>query len=63
MGSAVPTRDEEEVVDPVCGEVFPPAMAVFESEHEGSRFWFCSKTCKESFDAAPGEHLEQGASS
>lgn len=52
-----------EVVDPVCGEVFPPGLATFESRHEGQRVWFCSVTCKESFDAAPDRFpLEDGSS-
>lgn len=42
-----------EVVDPVCGEMFPPDMAVFTSTHEGRKVFFCSSTCKETFDADP----------
>lgn len=47
------SSDSEDVVDPVCGEVFPPALATFKSEHRGHTAYFCSVTCKESFDADP----------
>jgi YHS domain-containing protein len=59
MGLAMPTRDEEEVVDVVCGEVFPPSLAVFRSELDGQKYWFCCETCKKTFDAAPEDHLSK----
>ena len=50
------TDPTHEVVDPVCGEVFPPELAVFQSVHAGRKAFFCSSTCKETFDAAPDAH-------
>lgn len=44
----------QETEDPVCGEVFPPELAVFQSDQDGKTVYFCSKTCKETFDADPG---------
>lgn len=45
-------------MDPVCGEVFPPEMAVFHSEHNDLKYHFCSSTCKEAFDTAPADYVD-----
>ncbi len=41
------------VLDPVCGMEIEPAEAVGLTELEGERYYFCSSTCKERFDAEP----------
>jgi xanthine dehydrogenase accessory factor len=57
MAAATPKADAQaETTDPVCGETFPPSLAVFQSEHAGQTVYFCSKTCKETFDADPLEY-------
>lgn len=46
----------DEVVDPVCGEVFPPHLAVFSSMKGDHKVFFCSSTCKETYDVAPDKY-------
>lgn len=61
MGASLPVHGEgDEAVDVVCGEMFPPELAVFESDHEGKRYLFCSKTCKRTFDSAPQGYAQTG---
>jgi len=45
-----PERD----TDPVCGKVVPTAKAK-PSIHDGRAYYFCSRDCREIFEAAP-EH-------
>lgn len=45
-----------EVVDPVCGEMFPSDLATFKSAHGDRELFFCSSTCKEAFDEEPAIH-------
>ncbi len=47
----------EEDRDPVCGTVVPTAAAK-PSVHDGLVFYFCSRDCREQFEAAP--HLYVG---
>ena len=44
-------QDTAEAVDPICGEVFPRGLATFTSRRSGETVYFCSSTCKETFDA------------
>ena len=44
-------KEEARVVDPVCGMTIDPASAAGASEHDGQTYYFCSKGCKEKFDA------------
>ncbi len=53
MRPASPPAKESQVVDPVCGEVFPPRLATFFRTHEGTKVWFCSSACQSEFDADP----------
>lgn len=39
--------------DPVCGMNVEERTAKFKSEHMGKPFYFCSKTCKATFDKNP----------
>lgn len=50
---------EGETVDPVCGEIFPPELAVFHCEHNSQKYHFCSSTCKESFVATPKKYVDE----
>ncbi len=43
--------------DPVCGMAVDPASAVFYSERQGRRQYFCSQHCKDRFEAAPETYL------
>ena len=46
------------VIDPVCGMSVDPAKAASQSEFEGQTYFFCSKSCKAKFDAAPAKYLK-----
>ena len=41
------------VVNAVCGTEVEEQAACVWSEHEGERFYFCSRTCKMEFDDNP----------
>lgn len=40
----------EKVVDPVCGMEINPEDADYSTEVKGEKFYFCSKSCKDSFN-------------
>ncbi len=39
--------------DPVCGMTVDERKAKFSSEHDGRTFYFCSSSCKATFDKDP----------
>lgn len=45
------TKRELQAVDPVCGMTVDPERAAGKSERGGEIYYFCSKGCKEKFDA------------
>lgn len=45
-------------LDPVCGMEVNPASAEAFSEYGGQTFYFCSKGCKQKFDADPQRYLD-----
>ena len=44
--------------DVVCGMQVDPAKAAAASEYMGKTFYFCSKACKEKFDANPSAYAK-----
>ncbi len=50
----------EKVKDPVCGVEIDKDEAVATSEHMGRTYYFCSTTCKESFDKEPMKYVQSG---
>jgi P-type Cu+ transporter len=48
-------------VDPVCGMTVSPASAAGTSEHQGVRYYFCSKSCLARFEADPNAFLNQSS--
>ncbi len=50
-----------EAKDPVCGMVIEESDAVGTSDHEGKRYHFCSKDCKEEFDESPEDYAEKAS--
>ena len=50
-----PARD----VDPVCGKTVATDKAK-SNVHDGSVFYFCSRECREAFEAAPDQYLGGG---
>ncbi|HEX8492112.1 MAG TPA: heavy metal translocating P-type ATPase [Pyrinomonadaceae bacterium] len=45
------TKQEPQAIDPVCGMTVDPERAARTSERDGKTYYFCSKGCKEKFDA------------
>lgn len=48
----------EKAIDPVCGRRIIIPLAGAMGVHQGQFIYFCTKRCKEKFDAFPGEFLE-----
>jgi YHS domain-containing protein len=44
------------VKDPVCGMDIDEKKAKFKSEYNGKPYYFCSSTCKTSFDKNPTKY-------
>src|ERR1700730_10200363 len=53
--------DTAEFRDPVCGMSVIPERAAAVVEHDGRRFYFCSKSCAEKFRQSPQQYLGDGA--
>jgi Cu+-exporting ATPase len=51
------TEANATVKDPVCGMTVQPRSAAGQSEHEGTTYFFCSKSCKQRFDQNPASFL------
>ena len=47
-----------QVKDPVCGMMIEDKDAVATSEHEGKKYYFCSKDCKVEFDENPEQYAD-----
>lgn len=47
--------------DPVCGIEIDPATALTTREHMGKRYYFCSFSCAEKFDADPYKYAMEGS--
>ncbi len=45
--------------DPVCGMMVDEKSAKFTSEHDGRKFYFCSVSCKATFDKDPHRYGHQ----
>lgn len=64
MEHRAPPPSGDKQIDPVCGMTVDPAKAgALKSEHEGKTYYFCSPTCKESFDKDPHGYLSKGTGS
>lgn len=44
--------------DPVCGMQVDTERAQFTAEHEGQRFYFCSRGCMLDFQEDPEQYLD-----
>ncbi|MDO8394440.1 MAG: YHS domain-containing protein [Dietzia sp.] len=44
--------------DPVCGMSVDPATTRWSSDHQGTKYYFCAKGCKESFDKKPADYIK-----
>ncbi len=45
--------------DPVCGMMVDEKKTRFTSNYEGKNFYFCSVTCKSTFDKDPREFIHK----
>ncbi|MBS1214039.1 MAG: efflux transporter, family, subunit, partial [Proteobacteria bacterium] len=53
-----PAAKAEKAKDLVCGMDVDPNMAgVLKTEYKGKTYYFCSDTCKKSFDENPGQYV------
>ena len=43
-------------IDPVCGMEVNPKTAVYKSDYQGKKYYFCSPGCKKDFDKDPGAY-------
>jgi Cu+-exporting ATPase len=50
-------KEQEKVIDPVCGMEISPAMAYARHEHDAKEVYFCSPKCQEKFQAEPDKYL------
>ena len=50
-----------QVTDPVCGMKIRPQDAAGSSEFNGHTIYFCSKGCKQAFDANPAKYAGQSS--
>lgn len=46
--------------DPVCGMDVDEGTAKFESEYQGTKYYFCAPGCKTAFDEDPEKYLKGG---
>lgn len=44
--------------DVVCGMDVDPGQAAGKSEYKGRTYYFCSQSCKQKFDANPGQYVK-----
>ena len=54
---------EEQHRDPVCGMTVSDTDDAFAYEFEGNRYYFCSRNCRERFEADPEKYLNPESSS
>lgn len=50
------------VTDPVCGMQITPGEAAGTTEYAGTLYYFCSRACKQQFDANPSTYVGGGKS-
>jgi Cu(I)/Ag(I) efflux system membrane fusion protein len=55
---AMKAAENGAVSDPVCGMELDPVKAAGKSEYKGKTYYFCSKSCKETFDKDPKKYAE-----
>jgi len=55
------THKHGAATDPVCGMKVDPQSAAGMHEHEGVKYYFCSKHCLSAFQADPGRYLAKAA--
>ncbi len=51
----------KKVTDPVCKMKIDKTK--YFSEHEGTKYYFCSESCKSQFNTNPKDYIKENASS
>jgi len=46
------------VKDPICGMTVAPATARWVSDYQGTKYYFCAKGCKDTFDQDPAGYIK-----
>ncbi len=61
--AAAPAADPspQEVVDPICGMTVDAAGARHLADYKGRRFYFCSASCRQTFEREPAKYAAAGA--
>src|SRR5690606_16886337 len=54
-----PARGNQLAIDPVCGMTVDPNRAAGSVKHEGTTYYFCSKSCVAKFAANPEAYVRQ----
>ena len=44
-------------IDPVCGMEVDERTTTEKAMHQGTTYYFCSKDCKDEFEAAPQDYI------
>jgi YHS domain-containing protein len=55
-------RSTTMVTDPVCGMRIDEFEAASKGEYKGKAYYFCSPSCKSTFDKEPARYAEEGES-
>ncbi len=50
---AIVEKQENKIIDPVCGMTIDKKDSIFTSSHRGVAYYFCSEKCKKLFDEDP----------
>ncbi len=50
---------QEKQQDPVCRMEVKPLTAAAESEYQGKTYYFCSRQCRDAFEANPQKYVQQ----
>jgi YHS domain-containing protein len=59
-----PEQASNTVKDPVCGmNVDPSEKGAIKAEYKGNTYYFCSPTCKKSFEENPEKYIQAGGAS
>ena len=51
--------EERSFKDPVCGMEVSRLTAIEELDYQGKSYYFCSRHCREAFEAEPDKYIPQ----
>ncbi len=57
----MPFWSSKKSVDPVCGMQVEEKKAATTYDHEGVRYYFCSASCKDTFQKEPQKYIKAGS--